>query len=423
MRTMSLHCRWLVVTPLLVWGISSAVYADGVHMNGLSPRAIGRGGTNIAHADNGAVFFDNPAAAVRVPGGGLLDVGGNLLLMDFRYSDPDNPTSHDFDITPLPSMGLVQKTEDGRFAYGLGVYAPAGFMQMHQMQGQFPFGGEQTYKSFAALTKILPGVAYAVNDRLSVGGTFGVAVSHAEIEGPYTLQDAGVLSGLPTLMDLQATGATPVYSFGLQYELTEATTFGVTYQSESRFSLEGNSLVTVPVLGSARYDTHVAMTWPETLGFGLRHELCPHRILSADLVWYNWSAAFDSVGVTMSDADRVLFPDVNDEFPLGWRDTLSVKLGYERVLSNGHIARCGYVYHRNPIPAGTLTPYLQGILEHAFSVGYGMKLYGWEVDASYMFLFSPEVTVGTNDLLGSDFDNSTHQAFVHALGISVIKRF
>jgi long-chain fatty acid transport protein len=407
-----------------VLGLSAlAAWADGVHMNGLSPRAVGRGGTNIAHADNGAVFFDNPAAAVNVAGNGLMDVGGNLLIMDFRYSDPDNPTSYDLDITPLPSMGLVQKTEDGRFAYGLGVYAPAGFQQMHNLQSQFPFPGTHTYKSFAALTKILPGAAVKVNDRLAVGGTFGVAVSHAELEGPYTLQNAGLFSGLPTLVDLQATGATPVFSFGLQYELTEATTFGMTYQSVSRFELEGSTLVTIPVLGSARYDTHVDMTWPETLGFGLRHELCPHRILSAELVWFNWSGAFDSIGVQMSDADRLLFPDINEQLPLNWQDTLSLKFGYEQVLPNGHVARCGYIYHRNPVPDGTLTPYIQAILEHAFSVGYGVQWRGWEIDASYMFLFSPEVTVGTSDLLGGDFSNSINQAFIHALGLSVIKRF
>ena len=303
------------------------------------------------------------------------------------------------------------------------MYAPAGFSQMHTLEAQPPFGGQQTYKSFAALTKILPGVAWQVTDRLSLGSTLGVAISHVELEGPYTLQNAGLLSGLPTLVDLQATGATPVFSFGLQYELTESTTFGVTYQSESRFELEGNTLATVPVLGSSRYDTHVHMTWPETLGFGLRHELCPHRILSADLVWFNWSQAFDTIGVGLTDADRLLFPDIHDELPLSWRDTLSVKLGYEQVLSNGHTVRCGYIYHRNPVPDATLTPYIQAILEHAFSVGYGVQWRQWEIDASYMFLFSPDVFVEDSELLGGDFDQSSHTFRCHALGISAIRRF
>lgn len=418
--------RWAtVLSCTLCLSLGTSLWADGIHLNGLSPRSLGRGGTNIAHADNGALFFDNPAAAVFVPGDGLFDVGGNVLFMDFRYSDPDNPSVSDFGITPLPSMGLVRKSEDEKFAYGIGIYAPAGFSESWEMQGQFPNGGEQTYKSFGSLIKIMPGVAYKVNERLAIGGTFGMAISHEELEGPYYLQNTNLpfLNGVPTRIDLQATGATPIYSVGLQYKLTEVTTLGVTYQSESRFDLEGNALVDIPVLGQARYDTHMKMAWPRTLGFGLRHELCPHRIFSTDLVWYNWSAAFDDLGITLTDADRLLFPDITEELPLNWRDTISVKLGYEQILSNAHTVRTGYVYHRNPIPAGTQTPYIQGIFEHAVSLGYGFKWRNWELDASYMFLWSPEFDVGTSDLLGGDFDNSTHQAFIHALGASAIYRY
>ena len=291
------------------------------------------------------------------------------------------------------------------------------------MQGQFPNGGEQTYKSFGALVKILPGVAYKVNDRLSVGATFGVGISHAELEGPYTLQNAGLLTGLPTRIDLQGTGATPVYSFGLQYKLTEVTTVGVTYQSASKFELEGNAVADVPVLGSAQYDAHVDITWPQTLGFGVRHELDPCNIVSADLVWFDWSGSFDNFGIQLTDADRALFPDIDETLPLDWRDTISVKLGYERLLDAQRTVRAGYVYHRNPVPTSTMTPYIQGIFEHALSVGYGFHWREWELDASYMFLFSPEFVVGTNDLAGNDFDNATHQAFIHAVGLSAIRRF
>lgn len=417
--------RFLAVGCCMVVGIHGAasLWADGIHLNGLSPRAIGRGGTNIAHADNGAVLFDNPAGAVFIEGDGLFDVGGNLLLMDFRYSDPDNPSASDFGISPLPSFGLVRKTEDGRFAYGLGIYAPAGFSETWEMQGQFPNAGEQTYKSFGALAKILPGVAYQVNDQLSVGATFGLGISHVELEGPYTLQNAGLLTGLPTRIDLQATGAAPVYSLGLQYKMTEATTLGLTYQSETRLQLEGNTLADVPVLGSSRYDTHLDMAWPRTLGLGVKHQLDPTQVFSMDLVWFNWSQAFNNFDIQLSDADRLLFPDINEQLPLDWKDSVSVKLGYEKYLCPHRVLRCGYIYHRNPVPTDTMTPYIQGITEHALSAGFGFRWRSWDLDASYMFLFSPEFTTGTNSLVGTDFDNSTHQSFIHALGLSAIRRF
>ncbi len=415
--------RGRLAVAICLLAMPAVAAADGIHLNGLSPRALGRGGTNIAHADNGAVLFDNPAGAVFVPGDGLFDVGGNLLLMDFRYSDPMNSGVSDFGLSPLPSFGLVQKSEDGNFAYGLGVYAPAGFSQTYEMQGQFPFGGDQTYKSFGALVKILPGVAWKATDRLSLGATFGLGISHTELEGPYTLQNAGLLTGLPTRIDLQGTGVTPVFSFGMMYQLTDVTTFGVTYQSESRFGMDGNAVAQVPLLGTAHYDADIRITWPETLGFGLRHEVNATNVASIDLVWFNWSQAFDDIGITLKDADRVLFPDIHETLPLGWKDTLSVKLGWEHTLENDHIVRAGYVYHRNPIPNATLTPYIQAIFEHSFSLGYGFQWRKWELDTSYMFLMSPKLHVGTSSIAGGDFDNSTHQAFIHALGLSAIRRF
>lgn len=419
---MSAFSRLCVVGWLLCSGTAVAL-ADGIHLNGLSPRALGRGGTNIAHADNGAVLFDNPAGAVFLPGNGLFDVGGNLLLMDFHYSDPANPASSDFGVSGLPSVGIVQKSEDGQFAYGIGVYAPAGFSQGHRMQGPFPFLGDQDYKSFGALVKILPGVAWQVNDRLAVGATLGVGISHVELEGPYTLQNAGFLTGVPTRIDMQGTGATPVFSFGTQYRLTEMTTVGVTYQSESRFRMDGNAVAEVPLLGSARYDADINITWPETLGFGVRHEVDPWNVASLDLVWFNWSQAFDDIGIVLKDADQPLFPNIQETLPLAWRDTLSVKLGWEHKLDAQRTLRAGYVYHRNPIPAATLTPYIQAIFEHAFSLGYGFQWRQWELDASYMFLMSPRVRVENSGIIGGDFDQSSHKAFIHAVGLSAIRRF
>ena len=56
--------RLLAAAALLVSAASA--FADGLFLNGVSPRSIGRGGTNQGFADNGAVIFDNPAAMTRV---------------------------------------------------------------------------------------------------------------------------------------------------------------------------------------------------------------------------------------------------------------------------------------------------------------------------------------------------------------------
>jgi long-subunit fatty acid transport protein len=412
--------RRALVAVLVCWG--AAAWADGIHLNGISPRSIGRAGTNLGFADNGGILFDNPAGAVRINGEGLFEVSGGAVITNMSYADDDNSRTHDGGICPLPGFAFIHRPEGGDVAFGFGVFAPAGFSESYQMRGPLPFGGERGYKSFGSLTKIVPSIALQLTDRLSVGGTFGLAVCHAEMEGPYTLQNAGLLTGIPTMMDLQATGATTCFSFGAQYELSEATTFGLAYQSESRFKLDGSTLTTIPLLGQYRFDTDVNVTWPQTLGAGLRHQLDATKVISADVIWFNWEQAFDDLGLTLTSVD---FPaiTIKEKFPLNWRDSLSVRVGYEQTVWQVHTLRCGYVYHRNPIPASTITPYIQATMEHAVSLGYGRKWGLWEADVAYMVLFAPKVEVDDSVFVGGDFDNATHWANTHYVGVNVIKRY
>jgi long-chain fatty acid transport protein len=413
--------------PLFALGLwlalTNITFADGVILNGTSARSIGRGGTDIAHSDTVGVLLDNPAGAANVQSDRMFEAGVNLMFTDFGYSDPlRHGTSSEF--TPLPEVGFIRKSADGRWAYGLGAFAPAGFLENFSLEGPNPFfPGPQHYKSIGTLGKILPAVAYRVNDDLSIGATLGVAVSHDELAGPYTLQGPGFFRGTPTFIDLQATGATPCWSLGAQYKLTDATTLGLTYQSESRFEAHGVANVAVPGLGASTYDTEMNMTWPQSVGLGIRHEFCPHRIISLDLIGYGWSSAFDDIGLTLSNPTTPGFPAIVEQLPLNWRDNVSARLGYEQVLDNGHIVRCGYVYHQDPIPNGTLTPFIQGTFEHSFSLGYGVSWKKWDLDLAYMYAFGSDKHVGVSELAGGEFDNSTHRAQAHCAAFSFIRRF
>jgi len=404
-----------------------AVLADGVIRDGLGAISCGRGGTNIAAADNGVVLLDNPAVLANVNGCGLIDVGADLLFTDMAYADPENDAIIDHDPYPCGQLALVRKSRDGCWAFGLGLFSPAAFGSRYHLKGPPPWTGTRYYKSFGALSKILPGVACRVTDRLSVGGTLGVGVSHVELEGPYFLQSPP-LRGTPTMMDLQATGATIAWSAGLQYQVTSVTTVGIAYQSQSRFHLDGSMAVDVPELGHCRFDADVDMRWPRSLGVGMRHEVCPHRSVSADVIWYNWSEAFDQIGIHLSNPSNPAFeyalgPSLDEVFPLAWRDTVSVRLGYEHAFRPDRVARFGYTYHRNPIPAGTLTPYIQTTLEHTFSIGYGWLQGAWSVDLAYQFTFGPGIDVASSDLAGGDFDASHHESRVHVMLVTFSKRF
>jgi long-subunit fatty acid transport protein len=279
------------------------------------------------------------------------------------------------------------------------------------------------YKSIGALAKVLPALSHKLTDRLSIGGTLGVGISHVELEGPYFLQGPSVFRGTPTLIDLQHTGAAPVWSVGLQYELDEATTLGLTYQSESRFRIRGGTRVEIPGLGASQYDSQLDITWPRSLGLGVRHELCAHRVVSCDVIYYNWSKAFDSFGLHLNSPSNPLFPSIEEQYPLDWNDSVSVRVGYERKFDSGLVWRLGYVHHSNPIPDRTLTPYIQATMEHSFSTGCGFNWREWDVDLAYMFMFGADRSVAASDFVGGDFDNARHHAQAHFMALSFIKSY
>lgn len=397
------------------------VFADGLVRDGLGARVAGRGGTNLAWADSGTILHDNPAGAVNLEGCSLVECGYDLLWAHVDYSDPGTDADWRQGLVPLGNMSLLKKLDDN-VTVGFGVFSTGGFATRYKMDGPPSFPGERTYKSFGALVRLLPGVSLKMTDRWSVGATLGVGASHIELEGPYTLQ-SGPLRGTPMIMDTQATGAALSWSLGSQYQLTPQTTIGVAYQSETRSHISGKSSAIIPNVGESTYDLDMDIVWPRSIGLGVRHEFCECRIGSVDLIYYNWQKAFDEIGLFMTNPTNPVFAGfgpIEEQKPLHWRDTLSVRVGYEHVLANSNRLRYGYVYHRNPIPSSTLTPYIAPTIEHTVSIGYGTKISNWEVDFGYQFMFGDNVSVNT-EWIGGDFDNSNVDSRAHFFYMSFMR--
>ena len=376
MKLRLLGCCCLALAVVAV----DSLRADGVVRDSVGPISSGRGGANIGYADNGAVLMSNPAGMMNLPSRGWFEIGVDGLITDLEYRDPQNSADAEFEPFGIPMISFMQKSPDSRWAAGVGVFVPAGFGARWDLNNQPPIPGSSTYKSIGGLVKILPGVAYQATDRLSIGATLGAAVSHAELEGPFVLQ-TGPLAGVPTRLDLQATGVTPTWSVGMQYLLSERTTLGAVYTSEDRFRLDGSARATVfglaPIPLQSSFDAEVDLVWPQSVGVGLQHLLAPRHRVGVDVIWYDWSHAFDRLDLKLSDPTNPLFamfgPRVQDSFPLDWEDSMSVRTGYEYLANSGDIFRLGYVFNRDTIPNSTLTPYIPAILDHTVTTGYSHR--------------------------------------------------
>jgi long-subunit fatty acid transport protein len=417
---------------LVVLALSAnAARADGVIHDSVEAISDGRGGTNIAFSDNGGVLLANPAGILNGDGCGLFEVAGDTLITDLHYSNPINPdTAAHIRPLELPMVSYFQKSEDGQWAWGFGAFAPAGFAAGWDLNN--PVLGNQSYKSFGSLVKFLPGIAYRATDRLSIGATFGIAYSFESIETPFFLQQ-GPAAGAPVLMKLVGDGVTYTWSVGAQYRLTDTTMLGAAFTSEDRFSLDGHLNAQVFGLGpgpvGTHYESSAKMAWPATVGIGIKQDLTPRQRVSLDVVWVDWADAFNNIGLELSGSSNPAFthllgPAISQSIPLNWWDSVSVRTGYEWFYSDASVLRLGYTYNSVTIPSSTLTPWIPGILEHTFAIGWGTRFENnWRLDLAYQFSFGPERTEGTSALVGGDFSNSTFDAQVHWISVALTHTF
>jgi long-subunit fatty acid transport protein len=196
--------------------------------------------------------------------------------------------------------------------------------------------------------------------------------------------------------------------------------------------LDGKLDASVAGLGPApvysRFDSRVNIVWPRSVGIGLTHILTERQRLSLDVSWYDWSSAFNNLGLRLTNASNPLFtallgPTIHDQFPIHWHDTVSARVGYEFLLTPRDILRAGYIYDSPAVASSTLSPYIPGILQHTFTLGYGRQWENWRFNFAYQYSFGPSEHVSQSSILGGDFNNSSLRAQVHWLFLSASYRF
>jgi long-subunit fatty acid transport protein len=150
--------------------------------------------------------------------------------------------------------------------------------------------------------------------------------------------------------------------------------------------------------------------------------------VGCDIQWYDWSGAFKELPITLSNptdpiVGAILGPQYREGYPLNWDDSVSYRFAYEWSPTEDVTWRTGYVYHNSPVPNSTLSPYLDGILEHVVSLGCSRCVGGAWLNVAYQFSWSPERVVTDSTIVGNDFDNSTMKAQAHWLSVGYIKPY
>lgn len=412
----------------------SQTFANGVLLDSMGPISSGRGGTNIAYSDNGTIIHDNPAALAKLKGRSF-EGGTDFLSIPVNYQDQFNDKDAEKAFFSLPSFSYIQSYTQHPFGIGLGLYNPAGFSTEYYLKHRIYNDREQKYASNSSLTKILFGLGWSINDQWSLGIGIGPAQSKIELEGPFTFQ-TGALQGASALLDMNGDDWAMAWNVGLQWRVSSDTTLGLSYINQDKFNMRGDLNLKDPYIPNvgvlpleANYNFECDFQWPQTLGVGLNHQFKVGHRISVDVLWVDWSSAFDELNFQLSEGDNIGFnlltggSSTQDTFPLHWKDSYAFRFGYEYLLNAADIIRLGYIYNQNPVPDVTLTPLIPGILSNLVSVGYGHNWKTWALNFAYQYSFGAKQSVATSKILGGDYDDSTIEISGHLFTMGVQYQF
>lgn len=419
-----LFVLWL---GLFVLAFTPSVYTNGIVRDSLGAVSSGRGGTNVSHSDNLSILHDNPAGMTWFLSGLRFEFSGDFLHRTVEYRDLDDGDDANDRIFVLPQISIAGKVPNSPLTLGLITTMPGGYGAeydlIHTTNGTFSFG-KQEYLSEGNLIKILPTVGIKLNDYLSVGVGVGLGLSQAKFNLPYTFQ-TGAFAGQPGILDVKSKGLGVTWNIGVQIRPTERLKVGLSYISQTKTDQEGDFGVDItgtPLSGlvtdpTATYDLDFRLRWPRSTHLGISYDLDWGRI-SIDGSWYNWQNAFDEFHLNLSNGDNAQFNGLaganpRDVLPLRWRDSISLKFGYEHFFSSSSTLRLGYIFNLNSIPDDTLIPLFPGTLEHSFTLGYGHDFGNADLNVAYQYAFGREREVGASSLAGSDFSTSTLNAEAH----------
>lgn len=413
---------------LALLGLPAVAGAQAFGLNEIGSCAMARGfATTSLPCDDASSIYWNPGAMPGKRGFSLY--GGAAVIKiggDFEQDTTHIVYNGDVPTAVVPHVFLNYRGA-GRLAYGLGVYVPYGLTS--QWTDSFP-GRFAAKKASLQSIYVQPNLAYAINDRWSVGG--GPIIAHSTVElvqgVDLSSQVATVVNGNPITFGqlgiakrtefarAQLKGSAMGYGFtlGVQGKLSPNWQMGARFLSQVAFNydnadatftqvptgltLAANNPITpggvsLPVdqlvagqftgtgaLTSQKVQTQIQH--PAQVQVGFAYTGVERTTLSLDYSYVGWKS-FQNLPVNFKGQapSRVLVEEYNN--------TSGIRFGVEHRLLNGAALRAGLAGNTAAAPDQTVTPLLPEQDRGYAMLGGGLPIMGsLTLDAAYAHVFT-----------------------------------
>lgn len=386
--------------------MSVGLFANGLSLNSIGPKALGMGGAFIGLANDPSAIYWNPAGLTGQSNGVHVSVADIIPFGNYKY----DAAGVDADIVKnnYVSPDVFANYTVDKMAFGLGIYVPAGLGAEYDgkdlqaftaIPGLYAGDPDIEWMSKIAVISISPAFSYQITNKLSLGiagnvyyGMFDMKRFGANIPdgtGGYTSYQ----------YDESSTGLGYGATIGTIYKFSDKVNLGFTYRSPVTVDMSGSAENgAMPMIagsmglvaeGESDFDREV--TWPTWIAGGVAYTPTDKLTLTFDLQWSDWKA-LDKLVTEFDDPvwATILGSSGDDEFILNWESKTQIRLGMEYKVKPCLALRTGLYYDPAPAPDETLNILFPSGTYSVFTAGVGYMMGNLSVDFGAEYLMGAE---------------------------------
>jgi long-chain fatty acid transport protein len=365
--------RKAILASALLGAVSLSFATNGDNLIGVSPASRGMGGIGVGMPVGPTdTIFRNPAWMTYYKGFNM-SFGGILFFPEVKAKFNNASATSKSKMFVVPEVGIVNQIND-KLTFGIGAFGVSGMGVDYRNEPNL-FRIHTTFQ----FMRIIPAIAYKVNDAISISGALHLAYGSLDI--------GATIPGTPPRH--AGGGQSQTYGIGAQlgvaYNMGDFVYAGLTYQSPVNMTYKRvfDSDCLAGTCDGQFED--LKLTQPQELAFGVGVKPMDNLKVGMDIRWINWKNAKGY-----------------KEFQ--WKDQWVIALGGEFKPTQKLALRAGYNYGKSPIRGGVRNTYgdfliamsnligFPAITEHHITLGLGYEFTkNFGIDLAYKHAFNKKV--------------------------------
>ncbi|MGB3863811.1 MAG: outer membrane protein transport protein [Candidatus Aminicenantaceae bacterium] len=394
---------------LLTVFVGSNVYANGLFVNSLGPRAVSMGGAFVGLADDYSAAFWNPAAASQL----------DWITLGFyaAYSNPSSSYEYGAaDISTEYAKSYPTVLGSAFFPVGDRVHIGLAFYTLSRFQVEWSgaaidaITGDPKSRDWSTKVWVMtfaPSVTYKLSDTFSLGLALNLNYGSYDffmykgfvkvvLEEHINIIDIGAYSDSGNGVGIGAT-------LGFFYKPSEMFSLGASIRTPSKISFKGRSSSSNMYVLDNATDSTTFLTLPLWVAGGIAIKPAQTLTLTADVHFSQWSSVETITTEYDTQLWNVVFQESHTDFiPLYWKDTIQIRFGAEYKLNKVAI-RAGFYTDPSPVPDKTMNFHFPIVDANyiTFGLGYdgrGPSLHGIQIDFGFEYGMGKERTISSAEV-------------------------